>query len=202
VRAAGGDGGVDSDYDDALAPSEYFAADEKGDAPFGEHGFGPEERSPIYQGEYHGYEGGEWVEMKARPQMLAMGNSIYQETGMAAPRPTKPIVHHPHHPGMHANAMTAEEYEANAKHHKHTYKTLSRQAGTRPFMPAGAMTAAQYEAKVCRSNVNLMSVTINLRGWESSLLRIHVCECTNTPSLSFALSLSHTHTNIQTRAAW
>ena len=151
---------MDSDYDDALAPSEYFAADEKGDAAFGGHGFGPEERSPIYQGEYHGYEGGEWVEMKARPQMLAMGNSIYQETGMAAPRPTKPIVHHPHHPGMHANAMTAEEYEANAKHHKHTYKTLSRQAGTRPFMPAGAMTAAQYEAKVCRSNVNLMYVTI------------------------------------------
>ena len=62
---------MDSDYDDALAPSEYFAADEKGDAPFGGHGFGPEERSPIYQGEYHGYEGGEWVNMKARPQMLA-----------------------------------------------------------------------------------------------------------------------------------
>jgi hypothetical protein len=73
---AGGDGGVESEYDDMLAPSDYFATDEKGDAAFGEHGFGAAERSPIYQGEYHGYEGGEWVDMKARPQMLADGSTL------------------------------------------------------------------------------------------------------------------------------
>ena len=31
----GGDNGVDSDYDEVSAPSEYFATDEKGDAQFG-----------------------------------------------------------------------------------------------------------------------------------------------------------------------
>jgi hypothetical protein len=45
----GGDGGMDSDYDDVLAPSEFYGTDEKGDAAFGEHGFGAEERNPIYQ---------------------------------------------------------------------------------------------------------------------------------------------------------
>ena len=30
----GGDGGMASDYDAVSAPSEYFATDEKGDAPF------------------------------------------------------------------------------------------------------------------------------------------------------------------------
>lgn len=59
----GGDGGVDSDYDAVISPSEYFGTDEKGDAAFGEHGFGAADRNSIYQGEYHEYEGGEWVEM-------------------------------------------------------------------------------------------------------------------------------------------
>lgn len=46
----GGDGGMDSDYDDVTAPSEFFATDEKGDAPFGDlRGFGPADRAPIYQ---------------------------------------------------------------------------------------------------------------------------------------------------------
>jgi hypothetical protein len=46
----GGDGGVESDYDDVIAPSEFFGADEKGDAPFGDlRGFGPADRAPIYQ---------------------------------------------------------------------------------------------------------------------------------------------------------
>jgi hypothetical protein len=36
---------------------------EQGDAAFGEHGFGADERNPIYQGDYHEYEGGDWVEM-------------------------------------------------------------------------------------------------------------------------------------------
>merc|ERR1719199_2335041 len=67
----GGDGGLDSDYDAVTAPSEYFATDEKGDAPFGGmRGIGPAERDPTYQGEYHDYAGGEWVNMKARPQQL------------------------------------------------------------------------------------------------------------------------------------
>mmetsp|Transcript_57012 Transcript_57012/g.92237 ORF Transcript_57012/g.92237 Transcript_57012/m.92237 type:complete len:416 (-) Transcript_57012:48-1295(-) len=59
----GGDGGIGSDYAAVSAPSEYFGMDEQGDAAFGEHGFGAADRSPIYQGEYHDYEGGEWVEM-------------------------------------------------------------------------------------------------------------------------------------------
>ena len=45
----GGDGGMESDYDDVIAPSDFFGTDEKGDAPFGQHGFGAEERNPIYQ---------------------------------------------------------------------------------------------------------------------------------------------------------
>jgi len=46
----GGDGGMDSDYDDVIAPSEFFGTDEKGDAPFGDiRGFGPADRAPIYQ---------------------------------------------------------------------------------------------------------------------------------------------------------
>lgn len=46
----GGDGGMESDYDDVIAPSEFFATDEKGDAPFGDlRGFGPADRAPIYQ---------------------------------------------------------------------------------------------------------------------------------------------------------
>jgi len=108
----GGDGGMDSDYDDAIAPSEFYGLDQKGDAPFGGHGFGAGDRNPIYQGEYHEYEGGDWVEMKARPQMLAGVNTIYQETGMAKPKAAKPIVHHPKHPGLKAKAMTVAEYEA------------------------------------------------------------------------------------------
>jgi len=67
----GGDGGLDSDYDAVTAPSEYFATDEKGDAPFGDmRGIGPAERDPTYQGEYHDYAGGDWINMKARPQQL------------------------------------------------------------------------------------------------------------------------------------
>jgi len=108
----GGDGGMESDYDDVLAPSEFYGTDQKGDAAFGGHGFGAEERNPTYQGDYHEYEGGAWTEMKARPQMLANINSIYKETGMAKPAPAKPIVHHPHHPKAKANAMTVAEYEA------------------------------------------------------------------------------------------
>lgn len=108
----GGDGGMDSDYDDAIAPSEFFGTDEKGDAPFGDlRGFAPADRAPIYQGEYHEYEGGDWTEMKARPQMLAGGNNN-AETGMAAPAPKKPLAHHPHHPGLKANAVTAAQLEA------------------------------------------------------------------------------------------
>ena len=61
---------MESDYDDVIAPSEFFGTDEKGDAAFGEHGFGAEERNPIYQGEYHEYEGGEWVNMKTSPTRL------------------------------------------------------------------------------------------------------------------------------------
>ena len=46
----GGDGGMDSDYDAVSAPSEYFATDEKGDAPFGfMRGFGPADRHPTFQ---------------------------------------------------------------------------------------------------------------------------------------------------------
>jgi len=60
----GGDGGMDSEYDDVIAPSEFFGTDEKGDAAFGDlRGFGPADRAPIYQGDYHEYEGGDWVEM-------------------------------------------------------------------------------------------------------------------------------------------
>ena len=104
---------MESDYDDVIAPSEFFGTDEKGDAAFGEHGFGAEERNPIYQGEYHEYEGGEWVEMHAPTQMLANANSIYAETGMSKPAPAKPMVHHPKHPGgITANAMTVAQYEA------------------------------------------------------------------------------------------
>jgi len=47
--------------------------------------------------------------MKARPQMLAGGNDIYAETGMDQPAPKKPLLHHPHHPGLKANAMTAAQ---------------------------------------------------------------------------------------------
>eukprot|EP00802_Teleaulax_amphioxeia_P009265 Tamp_09281.p1 GENE.Tamp_09281~~Tamp_09281.p1 ORF type:complete len:634 (+),score=182.41 Tamp_09281:159-1904(+) len=67
----GGDGGVDSDYDAVTAPSEFYGMDQKGDAAFGEHGFGAMERNPIYQGDYHEYEGGDWVDMKGAPQQLA-----------------------------------------------------------------------------------------------------------------------------------
>ena len=105
----GGDGGMESDYDDVIAPSEFFGTDEKGDAPFGDlRGFGPADRAPIYQGEYHEYEGGDWTEMKARPQMLA-SNDIYAETGMAHPAPKKPQAHHPQHPGLKAKALTAAQ---------------------------------------------------------------------------------------------
>lgn len=46
----GGDGGMDSDYDDVLAPSEFYGMDQKGDAPFGDlRGFGPADRMPTYQ---------------------------------------------------------------------------------------------------------------------------------------------------------
>lgn len=38
-------------------------------------------------------------------------NDIYAETGMAVPPPAKPVVHHPHHPGLQARAQTAEQYE-------------------------------------------------------------------------------------------
>ena len=40
-------------------------------------------------------------------------NSIFAETGMGKPKPAKPMVHNPHHPGgIKANAMTAAQYEA------------------------------------------------------------------------------------------
>jgi len=40
-------------------------------------------------------------------------NSIFAETGMGKPKPAKPMVHNPHHPGgITANAMTAAQYEA------------------------------------------------------------------------------------------
>jgi hypothetical protein len=40
-----------SDYDEVIAPSEYFATDEKGDAAFGEmRGDGPADRVDTYQG--------------------------------------------------------------------------------------------------------------------------------------------------------
>ena len=61
----GGDNGVDSDYDAVTAPSEYFATDEKGDGAFEE----PAGRDPVYQGEYHDYAGGDWIKMKATPQV-------------------------------------------------------------------------------------------------------------------------------------
>jgi hypothetical protein len=68
----GGDGGVDSDYDEVTAPNEFYGTDQKGDAPFGDlRGFGPADRHPTYQGEYHEYEGGDWTEMKGAPQQLA-----------------------------------------------------------------------------------------------------------------------------------
>jgi len=67
----GGDNGMDSDYDAVTAPNEFYGTDQKGDAPFGGHGFGAEERNPTYQGEYHEYEGGAWTEMKGAPQQLA-----------------------------------------------------------------------------------------------------------------------------------
>ena len=100
---------MESDYDDVIAPSEFFGTDEKGDAPFGDlRGFGPADRAPIYQGDYHEYEGGDWTEMKVRPQMLA-SNDIYAETGMAHPAPKKPQSHHPLHPGLNAKALTAAQ---------------------------------------------------------------------------------------------
>ena len=51
---------MDSDYDEVSAPSEYFATDEKGDAPF-ENGIN---RVDNMQGTYHDYAGGGWIEMK------------------------------------------------------------------------------------------------------------------------------------------
>ena len=69
----GGDGGIDSDYDAVSAPSEYFATDEKGDAPFGGvRGYGPADRHPTFQGEYHDYAGGDWTEMRGAPQQLKL----------------------------------------------------------------------------------------------------------------------------------
>jgi len=68
----GGDGGVESDYDAVTAPSEFYGMDQKGDAPFGDlRGYGPADRDPTFQGEYHEYEGGDWTEMKGAPQQLA-----------------------------------------------------------------------------------------------------------------------------------
>ena len=69
----GGDGGIDSDYDAVSAPSDYFATDQKGDAPFGGvRGYGPADRHPTFQGEYHDYAGGDWTEMRGAPQQLAV----------------------------------------------------------------------------------------------------------------------------------
>ena len=51
---------MDSDYDEVSAPSEYFATDEKGDAPF-ENGIN---RVDNMQGTYHDYAGDGWIEMK------------------------------------------------------------------------------------------------------------------------------------------
>ena len=45
----GGDGGMDSDYDAVTAPNEFYGTDQKGDAAFGQHGFGAMDRNPIYQ---------------------------------------------------------------------------------------------------------------------------------------------------------
>jgi len=39
-------------------------------------------------------------------------DSIGAETGILPDKPKKPVVHHPQHPGMKPNAMTAAEYEA------------------------------------------------------------------------------------------
>ena len=52
-----------------------------------------------------------------RSELIATKNgggsdSIYAETGMVPDAPKKPMVHHPHHPGLKPNAMTAAEYEA------------------------------------------------------------------------------------------
>jgi len=53
------------------------------------------------------------VHLARTPETVLLGNNnIYAETGMSKPRPTKPMVHHPHHPGLKTNAMTAAEYEA------------------------------------------------------------------------------------------
>jgi len=46
-----------------------------------------------------------------RASALLGSNNIYAETGMSAPPPAKPMVHHPHHPGLKAKAQTASEYE-------------------------------------------------------------------------------------------
>jgi hypothetical protein len=56
----GGDGGMESDYDAVSAPSEYFATDEKGDAPF----TNAITRTDKDQGTYHDYAGDGWTEMK------------------------------------------------------------------------------------------------------------------------------------------
>ena len=54
------------------APNDFYGTDQKGDAAFGDlRGFGPADRHPTYQGEYHEYEGGDWTEMKGAPQQLA-----------------------------------------------------------------------------------------------------------------------------------
>jgi hypothetical protein len=48
----------------------------------------------------------------ARVSALLGSNNIYAETGMSAPPPAKPMVHHPHHPGLKARAQTASQYES------------------------------------------------------------------------------------------
>jgi len=66
---------------------------------------------------------------------LLGNNNIYAETGMAVPPPAKPMVHHPHHPGLKPNAQTAAEYE-----HK-----LGKDSKGHP-LPKGVQKSAEHKS--------------------------------------------------------